>query len=220
MKTCSKILPLLFPLLATMPTSAQTFIGPALGLHFAHIEGYDTKNLPFNNITTEPGFGINSPFAGIRIEQYLTGRLFFSATSGYTRKMVNYVDMGFVGYTNMRFNQLDHTLTLNMGLTKNWHIGFGGHFSHLFSFEIGKERVDYWSRLGRDFNAQQLGWVFSTSFTWKGLLFDVRFYQSERGFAEFDRFIKSTSAIEMGMAYRIKVFRGPAPANQKITNGL
>lgn len=206
MKTCSKTLLLLLSLLLVIPTSAQTFIGPVLGLHFAHIEGYDTKTLPFNNITTGPGFGIKSPFAGIRIDQYLNGRLFVSVTSGFTQKTVKYSDTGFVGYTNVRFNQLDHTLTLNMCPVKNWHIGFGGHFSHLFTFEIGKKRVDYWGSLGRDFNVQLLGWVFSTSFTWKGFLFDARFYQSERTFATFDRFVKSTSAIEMGMTYRFKVF--------------
>lgn len=206
MTPCSKTLALLFPLLFTTLVSAQIFIGPALGFHFAHIEGYDTQTLPFNNITTEPGFGIKSPFAGIRIDHYLNSGLFVSATTGYTQKTVKYSDSGFVGYTNVRFNQLNHTLTLNMCPVKNWQIGFGGHFSQLFTFEIGKKMVDYWGRLGRDFNVQQLGWVFSSSFTWQGILFDVRFCQSERTFAAFDQFVKSTSAIEVALIYRFRVF--------------
>lgn len=37
-------------------------------------------------------------------------------------------------------------------------------------------------------------------------MLDLRFYQSERTFAKFEHFIKSTSAIEVALIYRFKVF--------------
>lgn len=206
MTPCSKIFTLLLPLLIAVPAAAQTYIGPAVGIHFAHIEGYDTQKFPIYNVTTEPGFGIISPFAGLRIDQHLTNRLFVSSTSGYTQKTVKYFDMGFVGYTDMRFNQLVHSLTLNMCLTKNWHVGFGGHFNHLFELELGKKRIDFWSSQGTEYNVGQLGWVFSSSFAYRRFMLDIRFYQSERTFAKFEHFIKSTSAIEVALIYRFKVF--------------
>jgi len=203
MKTSKFILGLVVILILFQPLFffSQTNFGVSLGVDFAEIKAIPNQ-VGFEIL--EMGYGSESLFGGLRIEQKIFSSIFLSLQGTYTKKKIDAVDNGFVPFKRLEYHEIKTSFAVNWVPFSTFSVGAG--ISHSFIPSIYKIRNGDPEEItgGR----REIGGVFYMSYLYKDFLLELNYC---RGFNAVSTTRKSNSiepinAIGISLSYIIKVF--------------
>ncbi len=185
-----------------------------MGYNFTKNTGFSQDELILNDVIPDNNFGNKNFFFGGGVTQFISDRISLKIIGQYGKNMIRYSDTGVVGYTDVKFKRLGLSALPCWKILDNIELGIGLTYHELNSFEIGKRRIDVWNELGNRYNQKQIGWITSVSYNFKSILINLRYTEAHSNGTSDYYFIKETNAIELSLAYRLKIFH-PIKFNRK-----
>jgi len=197
---------------------AQTYVAPVLGFGFSKHTGFTHEESPFGHVASSNKYQDDSFLYGLAISQKITKSGLIEFIGTHARQSAPYVDFGFVGYDGIRFNRLSFTLNAKYQIIGGLETGIGFVFKHLYSFEMGLSRNDYWYTLDKQQNTNQIGWTCSLGYEYKSFYLGVAYVYCKTPESQNPYLIKNSSSIEIMASYRFKVLNKPKMNNRQAEN--
>ena len=203
---------LIVTLLSLNSVCSQTSIEPIIGFSLIKNTGltnFDSNGWSCGAISDNKYY--NKLNYGIGITHQLSETILLDLRGQFSQNRMTFIDTGFVGYTDLKFNRIGLTSIPSVIISKIYQVGFGLSYHRLNNFSIGKERLDFWSDFGESGNQNQIGWVAYFGVNIKSIVLGVRYFNLNSIMTEDQHQIDKTKFIELSLVYRIKIL----PARRK-----
>lgn len=184
------------------PCFSQTNFGVSTGVDFAQIRAVPNQ-VGFEILET--GFGSESLFGGLRIEQKVSTFIFLSLQGTYTKKKIDATDRGFVPFKRLEYKEIKTSFAVNWIPFSTFSVGGG--ISHGFIPSISKIRNDD-SKEEITGGRREFGGIFYVSYFHKDFLLELSYYHGLDvvGTTRKSNRIEPIKAVGISLSYIIKVF--------------
>jgi hypothetical protein len=184
---------------------AQTVLEAGIGVGFSKIEGYSEEEYSYYGIVPHDGFETRSPFLHFGVNQNITNRLSLKAGFEFGVENVAFIDYGFAGWTDLRFDHYNFLLVPQYTIFKNVEIGFGVSYGILSDYELGKKERNIWNPTNSSYNQKHIGWITSLNYNLRPVTIALQYRQTTDKHVDQNKLVHQINSIEALLSYQFSV---------------